>query len=402
LYLFGAQEPDLYGIIEIDTGKTTIITPKIDPVNSLWSVVRDAEYYRAFYEVEQGLYRDDMENYFKTLNPSNIYFAYGKDKNSGLYPDIPNFPWLEQYKIDKDIFYDVLCETRAIKSKEEVDLMRFVNMMCSEGHIRVLRNSKVGLKEYQIEALFKFHSQERCGSKFQAYDCVCGSGRNAATLHYITNDKVLVDGALLLADMGAKYYGYCADITVTFPINGKFTQKQKEIYDAVLDSQNAVKKVIKAGVLYRDMHVLAERTIVTHLVNLGIINQAPMEELEKASIGSVFFPHALGHLVGLRVHDVGGGLRPDPKTGVRKPLEKGLVLTIEPGIYFVDYGLSEAKKNPEKSKYINWEKVEEYKEVGGVRLEDVVHITEDGFECLSDVPRTTEQVEKCMAGLDWK
>jgi len=410
-YLFGATEPNLYGIIELDTGKTTIIAPKINPANSLWMTLRDTEYYHKFYEVDDSIYTEDIESHFQRINPAVIYFFDGVNSDSGLKPDLPNFKWLSNYKADNDLLYTVLCDTRAIKSKEEIEILRFVNQMSSEAHIRVLKNSKAGLKEYQIEALFKFHGFERCGARFQAYDCICASGHDSATLHYICNDKVLVDGALMLADMGAKYYGYCSDITVTFPINGKFTKKQKEIYDAVLDAQNAVKGVVKAGVKWEDMHLLAERTIVTHLIKLGLIKETPLEELEKNRIGAIFFPHGLGHLLGLNVHDVGGYLKGYPERltsaglkslRTRRPLETGVVLTIEPGCYFVDYGLSQARNNPEVSKYLNWEKIEEYKEVGGIRLEDVVAITENGIDCLSEVPRTTEQVENCMAGLPWK
>jgi len=410
-YLFGAQEPDLYGILEIDSGRTTIISPKLNPSLSLWMTLRDDKYYKETYQVDNCIYADELEKYFETLSPTNIYFFDGIDSDSGLKPDLPAFPWLSKYTQDHESLYQILCNSRAIKSEDEIEIMRFVNKISSDAHIRVLRNAKAGLKEFQIEALFKFHSFERCGARFQAYDCICASGHDAATLHYICNDKVLVDGALMLADMGAKYYGYCADITVTFPINGKFTQKQKEIYDAVLDAQNAVKRVVKAGVQWMDMHYLAERTIVSHLIKLGLIKDTPLEELEKNRVGAVFFPHGLGHLIGLRVHDVGGYLKGYPEKmtlpGVgflrtRRTLEKGVVLTIEPGCYFVEYGLSQAKANPEVSKYLNWEKIEEYKEVGGIRLEDVVAITENGIDCLSEVPRTTEQVEKCMQGFDWK
>jgi len=340
-----------------------------------------------------------------------IYFFDGTDSDSKLKPDLPDFKWQEKYKADKEVLYQALSETRVIKTQQEIDIMRFVNRTASDAHVRVLRNAKAGLKEYQIEALFKFHAFERCGARFMAYDCICASGRNSATLHYICNDNVLVDGALLLADMGAKYYGYCADITVTFPINGKFTKKQKEIYDAVLDAQNAVKSAIKTGVKWEDMHLLAERTINTHLIKLGIIKDTPLDELENKRVGAIFFPHGLGHLIGLRVHDIGAYLKGYPERfqtaglkslRTRRTLAKGICITVEPGCYFVEYGLGQAKSNPELSKYLNWDKVEEYKEVGGVRLEDVVCITDDGYECLSDVPRTTEQVEKCMAGQSWK
>ena len=410
-YLFGATEPDLYGIIEIDTGKTTIITQKIDPAYSLWMKVRDTQYFTTNYEVNDSIYIDDIETYFKTLLPNMIYFFDGIDSDSGLTPDLPKFSWLNDYKTNHDSLYDILCEARSIKSEEEVNILRFVNKISSEAHIRVLHNAKVGLKEYQIEALFRFHGFERCGARFLAYNCICASGPDAATLHYICNDKVLVDGALMLSDMGAKYYGYCADITVTFPINGKFTEKQKQIYDAVLDAQNAVKKAVKPGVEWEDMHLLAERTIVLHLIKLGLIKDVSINELEKNRVGAVFFPHGLGHLIGLRVHDVGGYLKNYPKRSqsaglkslrTRRTLKKGLVITIEPGCYFLEYGLIQAKMNPELSKYLNWEKIQEYKEVGGIRLEDVIAVTEDGYECLSEVPRTTEEIEQCMAGLSWK
>jgi Xaa-Pro dipeptidase len=410
-YLFGAQEPDLLGIIEIDTGKTTIIAPKINPAYSLWMTVRDLEYYKNFYEIEDSLYKDDIEAYFEKLNPATIYFFFGNDSDSGLQPDLPDFPWLSKYKQDKEILYQALSATRAIKSPQEIEIMKFVNKLSSDAHVRVLKNAKAGLKEYQIEALFKFHNFERSGCRFMAYDCICAGGRDSATLHYICNDKVLVDGALLLADMGGKYYGYSADITVTFPINGKFTKKQKEIYDAVLDAQNAVKQAAKPGVKWEDMHLLAEQTIVNHLTKLGLIKDAPWEEVKEARVGAVFFPHGLGHLLGMRVHDVGAYLKGMPERfttaglkslRTRRTMEKGLVLTIEPGCYFVEYAIAQAKENPNVAKYINFDKVEEYKEVGGVRLEDVGVMTENGFEIISDVPRTTEQVEKCMAGQAWK
>jgi len=262
-----------------------------------------------------------------------------------------------------------------------------------------------------MEALYKFASQNSIGARFMAYNCICAHGTGCATLHYNDNNKEFKDGTLTLCDMGLKYYGYCSDITVTYPVNGKFTQKQKEIYNAVLESCEAVKKQVRPGVKWDDMHLLAEKIIVTHLIKIGIIKEAPWEELEEKRVGAVFFSHGLGHLLGLRVHDVGGYLPGHPerfkKAGLkslrtRRVLKAGICITVEPGCYFIKYILEAARNNPDIKDYINWDKVEEYKEVGGVRIEDDIVITEDGHEDFTRVPRTVEQIELCMQGKDWE
>jgi Xaa-Pro dipeptidase len=274
-----------------------------------------------------------------------------------------------------------------------------------------MQNIHPGLREFQIEALYKFASQSELGSRWLAYNAICCSGAGCATLHYNDNDKKFKDGDMTLCDMGLKFYGYCSDITVTYPVNGKFTPKQKEIYEAVLDANVAVKNAVKPGVNWTDMHLLAERTIVQHLIKIGIIKNFPIEELEEKRVGAVFFPHGLGHLLGLRVHDVGGYLPgyPEriPKAGLkslrtRRDLLAGMFITVEPGLYFVDYILGLAKEDPNLKDYINWEKVEEYKEVGGVRLEDDILITENGHEDFTKVPRTVEEIELCCAGKEWR
>jgi len=274
-----------------------------------------------------------------------------------------------------------------------------------------MQNAAPGLKEFQIEALYKFASQSCLGARWLAYQAICGHGQGCATLHYIDNDKTFKDGTLTLVDMGLKFYGYCSDITCTYPVNGKFTQKQKEIYNAVLDATHQVKAAVKPGVNWGDMHLLAERVMTQHLINIGIIKQAPLEELEEKRIGALFFPHGLGHFLGLRVHDVGGYLPVNPerimKAGLkslrtRRDLKAGMIITVEPGLYFVEYILQVAKENPEVNGYVNWEKVEEYKEVGGVRIEDDIVITEDGHEDFTKVHRTVEEIETCMQGKDWR
>lgn len=181
---------------------------------------------------------------------------------------------------------------------------------------------------------------------------------------------------MLLHDMGGKWNGYCADQAITFPVDGKFTEKQKHIYVAVYEAQKAVLEALKPGVNWGDMHLLAEKIILEHLIKIGIVNDFPMEELQEKRVGAVFFPHGLGHLLGLRVHDIGGYTEGPPRSDkaglrnlrTRRDMEENIIMTVEPGCYFIDFIIKEFLENPETKKYLNAEKIEEYKEVGGVRL----------------------------------
>jgi Xaa-Pro dipeptidase len=164
-------------------------------------------------------------------------------------------------------------------------------------------------------------------------------------------------------------------------------------------------EVLKPGVNWEDMHLLAERVIIEHLLAIGIINKAPMEELVEKRVGAVFFPHGLGHFLGLRVHDIGGYTKGDKqvrstKAGLkslrtRRDMEEGMIITVEPGCYFIDFIIEEALKD-DRAPYLNKAKIDEYRSVGGVRLEDDVLITKDGVECLSNLPRKWEDVEKIL------
>lgn len=410
-YLFGVGDYDLYGIIEIDTGKTTLVAPKIPAEYKIWMPIHDKEYFLQNHKLDQVVYTEEMEGTIKSINPATIYLSDGVNSDSGYSTDLPNFPYLQDYKVNKEILYHAMCECRVLKTQKEIELMRYIGRVSSDAHIRLMQNCRPGIKEHQLEALYHFHCHNVSGSRELGYTAIVGGGSNAATLHYVDNDKVLKDGDLVLCDLGFKYYGYDSDITTTFPVNGKFTDKQKEIYNAVLDANREVKNSIKPGVNWDDMHFLAERTIVKHLIKLGIVKDAPLEELEKKRIGGMFFPHGLGHFIGLNTHDVGGYLKGYPQRlkelGIkslrtRRTLFPKMCVTIEPGCYFVET-LAEAFKNdPEKKDYINWEKFEEYKHVGGVRIEDDVVVTETGIENFVDVPRTVEEIEACMAGKEWR
>ncbi|KAL4445626.1 hypothetical protein ABPG74_006177 [Tetrahymena malaccensis] len=412
-YLFGVNEPDCHAVLELDTGKSIIVCPRIPEAYKLWMTVKEAPYFKETYQVDEVKYDDEFENYLKEKNPQEIHVYFGVDPDSGLTLPQPEQSFLQNYNIVKDKMYHILNELRVFKHQEEVDQMKFIGDVSSEAHVRVMANTKPGIREYQMEALFKFHVQERTGSKEKSYDCICASGNEGPSiLHYHDNLRVVADNSLILNDMGSKYNGYCSDITVTFPSNGKFNDKQKEIYNAVYDAYISVLRSIKEGVQWQDMHHLAEQRILEHLVKLGLVIQAPIEELVQKRVGAVFMPHGLGHLIGLRVHDVGGYAPGHPEKlkdlaglrslRTRRTLKAGMCISVEPGCYFNKVILDQAFNNPEVSKYLNRSKIEEYACVGGVRLEDDVLITKDGHFNLTNVPRTVEEVERACAGLPWK
>lgn len=241
-----------------------------------------------------------------------------------------------------------------------------------------------------------------------SYTCICGTGHNGSILHYghagAPNDKLIQDGDMCLLDMGGEYYCYTSDITCSYPANGVFTEDQKLIYNAVLKANRAVLASCKPGVSWSEMHQLAERVILQELSVMGVL-QGSIEDMMAVRMGARFMPHGLGHLLGLDVHDVGGypkGHERIEQPGLKslrtvRKLEQGMVLTIEPGIYFIEHLIQETLKNPEQAKFLVLDQIQRFRGFGGVRIEDDIAITADGVELLTCVPRTVEEIEALMA-----
>jgi Xaa-Pro dipeptidase len=266
------------------------------------------------------------------------------------------------------------------------------------------------MMELQCEALFKAWTCYFGASRHTAYNCICGSGAHGAILHYghagRPNDKKLDNGDRIVLDMGSEFSGYATDITRSYPVNGKFTDDQKAIHNAVLSAQQAVIKAMKPGVSWPDMHLLAEKTIIEHLLKIGILWNGTAEEIQKAFVGAVFMCHGLGHLLGLNVHDVGGypaGVERSKDPGLcwlrcGRKLEAGMVITVEPGIYFNDGVIDKALKDETKAKFINEAVLKRFRGKGGVRIEDDVLVTDKGAENFTVVPTTVEDIEEVMQG----
>ncbi len=277
----------------------------------------------------------------------------------------------------------VLHELRVIKSDAELELMRRAARLSAETHAALMRHVQPGMNECEAEA-FLDHGYRSAGSSGAAYSHICAGGANACILHYIENDQPLKDGDLLLVDSGAEWHYYAADITRTFPVGGKFTAEQRALYQVVLDVEEAAIAVSGPNVPYDRIHEVALGVIVDGLLEHGLLKGTREEALESGSYRE-FFMHKTGHYLGLDVHDCGRYTTPG---GASRPLEPGMVFTVEPGIYV----------DPENMEVeARWRGI-------GIRIEDDVLITEEGHEVLTgDVPKAIHEVEAmCAAATDAK
>ena len=323
----------------------------------------------------------------------------------------------DQYNeiIDHDeLIYEILADTRTRKSKEEIDLMTYINKVTVEGHIHTMKTIyqkiKAGNKviERDVENYFFRYMRENLKSRNHPYEHICGCGVNSATLHYFNNDKELKSGQLILMDMGGLAGEYTSDVTSTVPVSGTFTDQQKQIYNIVLNANQEVIKNIKPGVKWTDMHLLAEKVILDGLKNLGLLNSDYSTiEMRDNRVCYYFMPHGLGHLIGLDVHDAGGYLSFTPERSKEKGLnclrtarylEKDMILSVEPGIYFIPYLLEKGFKDEKISKYFVPDEIKKYYDFGGVRIEDDILVTDEGCTNLTaGLPRTVDEIEKTMA-----
>ena len=285
---------------------------------------------------------------------------------------------------------------RAVKSDYEVAQIREATRISSEAHRHVQERIKSMASEAEVENAFLAKCRE-LGAKEQAYDVIAGSGPNAAVLHYTSNNQDFGDRQLILLDAGAEFNCYASDVTRTFPLNGEFTPEAKKVYTIVTEMQEACIAMIKPGASWYNIAIEAIEVATQGLLGLGILQRGHTGDLPPRAISAAFFPHGLGHLVGLDTHDVIDGVRLRGKGAEVPwvtPLRTNMVVTVEPGIYFnkayIDWFLS--KQGPDFAQYVNKSVLEHYYPVGGCRIEDCILVTEDGHENLTTAPKGEEML----------
>lgn len=266
-------------------------------------------------------------------------------------------------------------DMRLYKSREELKVMKRAAQISVTAHRRAMQACRPGMYEYQVEAEL-IHEFMRHGCRAPAYPSIVGGGANGCILHYVDNASILEDGDLLLIDAGAEYQCYAADITRTFPVNGRFSKAQRALYEVVLAAQRAAIRRVKPGNHWNAPHQTAVRTLTRGLVDLGIL-KGDVNRLIRDEAYRRFYMHRTGHWLGMDVHDVG-----EYKVGDQwRVLEPGMVMTVEPGLYIPSNSRGVARK---------WWNI-------GIRIEDDVVVTRDGHEVLTDaVPKSVEAIESLM------
>lgn len=258
------------------------------------------------------------------------------------------YPYLHVYNTFKD-----LARMRQVKTKEEIALHRRACEITTEGVKNILANLRPGMTEYEIEAHFDFTLKSNHAR--HAFATIAASGKNACVLHYVANDRVMQDGDLILFDLGAEWGNYASDVSRTFPVSGKFTEQQKQLYNVVLKGLEAAIAKTKPGQPKNELQEISKAVMAEELIKLGMIEKP--EDIMK------YYFHGSGHYIGLYTHDVGNE---------EAVLEPDMMFTLEPGLYFEELGI-------------------------GIRIEDTILITEDGCDVLSaGIPKTVEEIEQFM------
>lgn len=271
----------------------------------------------------------------------------------------------------------ILHNHRVIKSNEEVSLIKKAVAASVSAHKKVMQSCQVGMNELQLEAIFA-REMANFGCRDVAYPSIVASGNNACCLHYEENNSALEDGHLLLIDAGAEYQFYCSDITRTWPINGKFSQEQAQLYQVVLTAIDSAIAIVKPGLPWNEIHQTCIEQMAKGLLELGILS-GNYEQVMQDESYKTFTVHKTGHWLGLDVHDVGSYHNTD---GSWKTLLPNMIFTIEPGIYIPKNCMLVEEK---------WRGI-------GIRIEDDILVTQEGSENLSiSVPRTIENIELFMA-----
>ena len=413
LYFFGLEYPNFAGVIDIDENKDYIFGNDVDIEDIIWmgpqvSLVEKAQ--------KVGITNTAPFNNIASL----LLDAIKQGRKIHFVPQYraDNLMLLEKLigihstKVNDYVSVELIkniISLREIKDKYEIAEMEKAAATGYDMHVTAMKMAKPGIYEREIAGAIEGISLSAGGNL--SFPVILS--QHGETLHNHDHSKILESGKMMLTDAGAETaMNYCSDFTRTIPVNGKFTQQQKDIYNIVLNANNAAIEAIRPGVAYREIHDLSALTVANGLKSLGIM-KGNMEEAVKLGAHAVVYPHGLGHMIGLDVHDMEGfgetyvGYNDEIKRSdifgtaylrLGKKLKPGFALTTEPGIYFIPELIKNWRAEKKHTDFINYDKLESFIGFGGIRLEDDILITETGHKFIGKrIPITVEEVEATMA-----
>ena len=385
-YLTGFNEPDALAVFipGREQGEYILFCREFDEKKALWEGAHAGlEGATKHYAAHDSFPIDDVEEILSGMleNKNKVFYPMGRDSEL----DHNLIGWITHIRSQSRSgiiaptelvsIEPMLHEMRLFKSTAELELMRRAANVTAEAHVKAMSVCRAGRFEYQVEADIVHHFMQS-GLRAVAYPSIVAGGKNACTLHYTENNAILKNGDLLLVDAGAECDHYAADITRTFPVSGKFTEEQAQLYQLVLDAQFAAIAQIKPNIPWNAAHDASVEVMTKGLVKLGLL-KGNVKRLIKSEKYKQFYMHRIGHWLGMDVHDVG-----DYKLNQEwRKLQAGMVLTIEPGLYI-----------PENCKTVDkkWRGI-------GIRIEDDVLVTKEGHEILTaGVPKTIVDIEALM------
>lgn len=365
-YLTGLRRERMILVMDkaAEEPKTTLYIEEADPLAVRWTGRKvSIEEAKALSGIENVSYLEsfesDMNRIMTREDVENLYFDCYRQQ----YEDIPDYNSIKAKEFaDKYLgvaiknLHPIVAEMRMQKDADEVALIKEAVRVTDEGLKNVLRHLKPEQKEYQAQAAFEYMIQY-LGADGPSFATIAGSGINGTMLHYETNRDTCKDGDLILLDLGAKWEGYCSDITRTYPVNGKYSDRQRQIYEIVLKANREVVKAAKPGMTTKELNDICKKVLAEGCIALGLIKEE--SEISK------YYMHGVSHHLGIDVHDV--------TVASNAKLRPGAVITDEPGLYIDEWEI-------------------------GIRIEDDLLITEDGCEVLSaDIIREPDEIEAFMA-----
>ena len=412
LYFFGLDYQNLVGVLDVDSGQDYIFGNDVDIADIIWmgpqpslnekatkvGVSNTQVFAKLFGIVKEAIQKGRKVHFLPPYRAENVNLL---ESLLGVHNTrVKDFVSVELIK--------AVVALRSIKDKYEIEEIEKAAAIGYEMHTTAMKMAKEGVYEREIAGRIEGIALGYGGKvSFPVILSIHGE-----TLHNHYHGNKLEEGRMLLTDAGAETpMRYASDFTRTYPVNGKFSQKQREIYQIVLDANNAATDATKPGVKYQEIHLLAAKVVASGLKDLGLM-KGSVDDAVKAGAHAMFFPHGLGHMMGLDVHDMEDlgenyvGYNEETQRSdqfgtaylrLGRKLEPGFVITNEPGIYFIPALIDKWKNENINHDFINFDKVNEYREFGGIRLEDDLLITDDGSRLLGErIPITIDEVEATM------